>query len=80
MKIIDSFWFTNPTTTTAIYPPPFGTVGIVIGEDETTGERKAYIGTAQGFEQKADEKRILEWGTELGAGRIEELLQLLKIG
>lgn|GEM_PF-2466512 len=77
MKTIDSFWFTN-STTVALGPPPFGTVGIVVGEDEHTGERKVYIGTAQGFEQKADEEHILEWGTEFKAERIEVLMQLLK--
>lgn len=74
MKIIDSFWFTNPTTST----PEYGTVGIVVVEDDITGDRKAYVGTARGASEKADGTYICEWGTTFSPERVEELLRLLK--
>lgn len=54
MKVLDSYWFTNP----------MGTIGIVLGEDETTKEKKAYIGNASlDNSQQEDEERILRWGS-----------------
>ena len=44
MKEIKTFWFTNFTEV----------VGIVVGEDEVTGERKAYVGAASGIDERAD--------------------------
>ena len=51
MKIIDSLWFTSLGILG-------GCIGIVLGEDEVTGEKKAYIGTAVGDNQERDERHI----------------------
>jgi hypothetical protein len=52
MKIIATHWFTEMG----------GCLGIVVGEDEITGERKAYIGSGDGFSENADAQKILQRG------------------
>ena len=47
MKQLDTIWFSG-----------LETIGIVIGEDEITGERKAYIGTGKGYSEEADIQHI----------------------
>ena len=67
MKIIDDIWFTGFR----------GIVGIVIGEDEVTGERKAYVGIGEGVSMDQDIKAIAEYGCPLTPGvaiRISSLL------
>lgn len=54
MKVIDSIWFTNRD----------GTIGIIIGEEDITGDRKAYIGPASGTDEKTDTQQILSWGNK----------------
>lgn len=56
MKIIDSVWFTEMMSNTAI--------GIVVGYDETTEETKAYIGTAPGKVRHEDEACIMARGAK----------------
>jgi len=55
MKIIDDIWFTGFR----------GIVGIVIGEDDATHERKAYIGVGSGIDLWKDVKTIAENGCKL---------------
>ena len=57
MKIIDSIWFTGMRV--------LGVVGIVLGEDEVTGKRKAYIGNAPGLNVDVDTHYIAEYGVPL---------------
>ncbi len=52
MRVVDSLWFTNNK----------GTVGIVIIEEDVTGERRAYIGIVDGYNQEADTQSIIDWG------------------
>lgn len=56
MKIIDSVWFTAMQAN--------ATIGIVLGNDETTEEYKAYIGTGAGRSKEEDEKFIATWGAK----------------
>jgi len=67
MKIIDDIWFTSF----------MANIGIVIGEDEVTGERKAYIGVGDGFHLEVDRQMIATHGAKLSpeiAARIAALL------
>ncbi len=67
MKRLRTFWFTSKKT-----------VGIVVGEDTITRERKAYIGVVRGFNEKADEREIAEWGSPVNVRYLEEIVTLLK--
>jgi len=51
-----------------------GNFGIILAEDETTGERKLYAGVAAGFDQQADEQAILSWGNKVNLGMLGGLL------
>ena len=53
MKVIDSTWFTQLGNQ--------GTIGIVSGLDEITGEVKIYIGSAQGLYMKKPEAMMRSW-------------------
>jgi len=67
MKVIETLWFTNLD----------GVVGIVIIEEDVTGDRKAYIGSADGHDTKADTDKILAFGNKFSldtAQRIEHHL------
>jgi len=55
MKINETLWFTGM----------YGHVGIVLGTDAITGERKAYIGVHAGQEEGADTHLIAAGGTKL---------------
>jgi hypothetical protein len=55
MKITDNIWFVSFQ----------GVVGIVIGEDEVTGERKAYIGIGSGVSIEHDMQMIALDGCKL---------------
>ena len=59
MKVIDSTWFTQLGNQ--------GTIGIVSGLDEITGEVKIYIGSAQGYNQSNDEELILKTGAKISS-------------
>jgi hypothetical protein len=67
MKMIEKFWFSGLTT-----------VGIVIGEDERTKERKAYIGECSGGSEASDAKHILEYGAKVNPEQLENILAALK--
>jgi len=67
MKVIDAIWFTNIR----------GTVGIVIGEDEITGEKKAYIGVVEGNDVKEDIELIKSWGNPFPLETVERMKILM---
>ncbi len=68
MKIIDTLWFTGTT----------GVVGIVVGDDETTGKRKGFIGLASGIDEKADTDHIVSWGNPFTLDAAKQLVGLLE--
>ncbi len=68
MRIKQPYWFTGL----------FGTIGIVTGEDEVTGKKKAYIGTAPGFDEDADSQHIAKTGSPVVPRQIAEILEDLK--
>lgn len=57
MKIIDVIWFTQMGS--------LAPIGIVIGENEVTNERMAYIGSGFGNDERTDEKHIMDTGAKL---------------
>jgi hypothetical protein len=65
MKIEQTLWFNEMSSTRPI--------GIVIGSDEVTGEKKAFIGTGDGISASGDAKHITEWGTKLKKHMIKEI-------
>jgi hypothetical protein len=69
MKIQDAIWFTEMGT-----PRP---IGIIYGEDEVTGEKKAYIGTGHGFNEHADTQHIAKYGAKLTLETVKQLLGYL---
>lgn len=72
MKVIETLWFTNRD----------GCIGIVVGEEDITGDRKAYIGPASGTDEKADTEQILAWGNKFSldtALRLRHLLMEKKV-
>jgi len=69
MKILESFWFTNRD----------GCIGIVVIEEDVTGDRKAYIGPASGVDEKADTEHILAWGNKFSLGTAGRILYHLEI-
>jgi len=54
MKIIDTLWFTNGD----------GCIGIVVIEEDVTGDRKAYISPVSGTDEEADKQHIIDWGNK----------------
>lgn len=70
MKITGSFWFTSFDMV--------GCVGIVFGEDEVTGAKKAYIGTEPGGDQQSDERRIAEHGAKLTEEMAENIYNIFQ--
>ena len=50
----------------------FGAIGIVLMNNGH--EEKAYIGSGLGFNQEADEKRILEWGKPFPVKQAREII------
>lgn len=69
MKVLRSFWFSHMGET--------GTIGIVVGEDELTKERKAYLGTVSGNSEQMDTALILARGSPLSQETLQDILQLL---
>ena len=70
MKILDTIWFTELGKEEPI--------GIVIGEDENTGEKKAYIGTGNGFEEGSDTISIAERGAKVSPQILKFILKRLE--
>lgn len=68
MKVIDSLWFTNFD----------GCIGIIVIEEDVTGDRKAYIGPASGKDEKTDTEKVLAWGNKFSIGTAERILHFLK--
>jgi len=50
-----------------------GQIGIVMGEDERTGKRKAYIGIGYGLSEQRDEQRIIQTGARFPAEMFERI-------
>ncbi len=67
MKFIDSFWFNSAR----------GSFGVVVGEDDNTGKRKAYGSVVSGFSQKADEVEVMEGGASVSAAFLREIVDKL---
>jgi len=67
MKVIETLWFTNRD----------GCIGIVIIEEDVTGDRKAYIGPGSGHNQKADTEQIMAWGNKFSLDTALRLRHLL---
>lgn len=68
MKIVDTLWFTANR----------GYCGLVLCEDEITGERKAYIGRCVGLNPEQDIDDILHWGARFHKGTAERILMFLR--
>lgn len=69
MKILDAMWFNSVG----------GTCGLVIGEDEHTGEKKAYIGVVHGFDEKLDTVQVAEYGCKVDLTMLTEIVKKLGI-
>lgn len=70
MKIIDDIWFYHSGAT----------FGVIIGENEATRERRAYIGVVPGHDIKADTQSILKHGYKITPRIIERIQHGLKPG
>jgi len=69
-KVIDSIWFNTMQ----------GSFGIILAEDETTGERKLYGGVSAGLNPQEDEKAILDWGNKVNLGMLATFMARTKPG
>lgn len=69
MEIKQAIWFTPGGQSQCI--------GIVIGEDEKTHEKKAYIGLGQGHDEQSDIRHILDWGAKVSREILEQMLKAL---
>ena len=67
MKVIETLWFNSFG----------GTVGIVVGEEDITKDRKAYIGSASGLDGKADTDHIIGFGLPFSLETARKLVYLL---
>src|SRR3990167_35978 len=65
IKIINSIWFSCIGSDK--------TIGIVVLEDKLTGERKAYIGIANGYDKDTDIEHIIGTGARLHIKTVEEI-------
>lgn len=70
MKIINAIWFTEMGKTEPI--------GIIIGQDEITKEKKAYIGTGEGDDEGVDAGHIAECGAKFTHQMAKEISDILK--
>ena len=67
MRITNFQWFTHMGAT----------IGIVIGEDEVTGKKKAYIGCGAGLDEGEDARHIAKTGAKFTRRHALELLNQL---
>ena len=67
MKVLDKLWFTYSQ----------GCIGIVVGEDDVTGDRIAYIGIGDGADEKVDTEAILAWGNKFSLDTAQWLVSYL---
>ncbi len=68
MKTIDAIWFTTVG----------GTVGIVVGEDEVTRNRKAYIGVVSGLCEEVDTEHIRQFGSPVSLSIMRKIVKLME--
>ena len=68
MKKLRTFWFNTLNEC----------FGIVVGEDDVTGKRKAYCGVVPGNDEEADEARIMRTGSPIDPRLLREALNLLE--
>ena len=68
MKEIGTYWFNSST----------GTVGLVVGEDVVTKERKAYIGAASGVDEQIDTEHIKRYGSKVSLHCLQEIVALME--
>ena len=54
-----------------------GLIGIVMGVDEVTGKKKAYMGFSTGSNEKFDEKLIATSGSPVNAAALQEIVNYL---
>jgi len=71
MKVINAIWFNEMGS--------FRPIGIVVAEDEATGERKAYVGTGAGQDEYTDAHSIIKRGAKLRTPTSYEIYSLLKV-
>lgn len=64
MKIIHAEWFTGMQV-----------IGIVVGEDEHTKEKKAYIGVVAGTNEEADANFIARNGSPVMKESLEAIIK-----
>lgn len=69
MKITNMIWFTQMGSPS--------TIGVVMGEDDHSGEKKAYIGTGEGLDEKEDAQHISKFGAKLRVERLKEMVKFL---
>lgn len=67
MKVTGTYWFSSMT----------GTCGIVVGEDERTGEKKGYIGIVLGQDEEADTVLLKTRGSPVSAAVMSEIAKKL---
>jgi len=67
VKVIETLWFNSFA----------GTVGIVVGEEDITKDRKAYIGAASGLDEKAGTDHIVSFGLPFSLDTAKRLVYLL---
>lgn len=65
MKILDSIWFSSRG----------GYCGLVVGEDELTGEKMAYIGVVSGSNEGMDTQEVAQWGCKVNLRRLNEIIK-----
>jgi len=70
MKIEKTVWFSGLNIP--------GVVGIVMGVDETTGKKRAYLGLGSGANEKGDEKLIAASGSPVNIAVLQEVIDYLK--
>ena len=67
MKIIRTIWFSGM----------YGFCGIVLGETEIEGERRAYLGVHPGRDEGADTRMIAEGGARIQPAVAKEISDFL---
>lgn len=67
MDIKQVYWFSHMS----------GMIGIVVGQDKVTGQRKGYIGAAPGFDEDEDTKIVAERGSPVNSKILTEIADYL---
>ncbi len=70
MKIQKTVWFSGLNIP--------GLIGIVMGVDEVTGKKRAYMGFGDGSSEKFDEKVIAATGSPVNVAVLQEVIDYLK--